>query len=266
MIRLLIKDKQQHCFGWVYATDHSNIFVTTDHRNHFFNRPLDKREMSFTTYSNANDSYILGTLGPQIRGELARFLQNDCARTQKLDETHYGARAAEQSASLNGATTRLRGNWFTTAAGDAWYRYRCRGIKAFARADNACFDSLPITLSSEDLLDYARNRNVRSQWPMILDSSWSHIRIFCPPVGYGWIAKRHSRPCTEGPMAPGSGKHPALVSCHPQECWSRRSIRSRLMKKNFCMFPRAASTPLRTSGHGRSTCRLPRPTETSWSS
>ena len=160
MIRLLIKDKQQHCFGWVYATDHSNIFVTTDSNNHFFNRPLDKQEMSFTTYSNAKDSYILGTLGPQIRGELARFLQNDCARTQKLDETHYGARAAEQSASLNGATTRLRGNWFTTAAGDAWYRYRCRGIKAFARADNACYDSLPITLSSEDLLDYARNRNV----------------------------------------------------------------------------------------------------------
>lgn len=161
MIRLLVGPETTKCGIAVHPTDHSRIFLTNSPDQSLFLRPLHPSEMSVITYSNAKDSWLFGKLTANIEDELRKVLKNSCKHMSSTAALQFGRQSVAQSAASGGTTSRLKDNWFTTTAGDAWYRYQCRRLHVEARDTNGtCYDSLPITLSKRDLLTYQLDRNL----------------------------------------------------------------------------------------------------------
>jgi hypothetical protein len=84
-------------------------------------------------------------------------LKHECETSQQRSSVDYASRAALQRMAVNGETAALGAGWFTTAAGEVWYRYLCKPLVVQALDTTACYSALPVTLSREDWTAYQTN-------------------------------------------------------------------------------------------------------------
>jgi hypothetical protein len=160
MVRLILKRPMSLCGQLVYYTNYKKLMLSDALHEPLFQRKLDLAEMSTITYANQQDGFLYGTLTEYIQKELKSVLQNECRRDERRRGTAYAAIAAEQKAAVDGETSALGNSWFTTASGEAWYRYKCKQVVALAREKEFCYSSIPVELSKADFDQYLRWRGL----------------------------------------------------------------------------------------------------------
>ncbi len=117
--------------------------------------------MSVSLFSNVNDRFVFDTVKSDYVRALRYLREKQCKENREMKASHYAARAAEQGALMDGETAALGNGQFVTAAGEAWYQYRCKKIKVTARVDSlpTCYNALPVTLGEEDYKHYVAARS-----------------------------------------------------------------------------------------------------------
>ena len=160
MIRLLIVDVVTRCDTVVFKTNYNKLFLTDKTSSTVFRSGLPLDEMSILTYSNQQDGYLFGYLTKYIRRELRAVHFNICQQRAQERRVDYDSLLAEQHGSIDGDTASLGHGYFVTQAGEAWYRFRCRAVKAFVRLTEQCYSALPVTLSKQDREFYLRQREL----------------------------------------------------------------------------------------------------------
>jgi hypothetical protein len=132
MMRLVQEEPFVACGGLVYKTNYDRLFLTAELENEYFQTPVHPSEMSTITYVNVQDDYLFGTLTEYIRKEFTGLVRRRCRQHQEDRARAFASLAAEQRATVDGESTALGGGLFATAAGEAWYRYRCRNVTVLA--------------------------------------------------------------------------------------------------------------------------------------
>jgi hypothetical protein len=150
MIRLLIKEPITRCQGQLFATNYEKLFVTVDFTHLTFMRKLPSEEYSTLTYVNQQDSWLTGKLSDAIITEHRSIKKQDCMSATQRKAINYEAMAAEQRVVTDGETASLGNGVFVQAAGDAWYRYKCKEILVFATTEQKCYASLTVQLQPTD--------------------------------------------------------------------------------------------------------------------
>ncbi len=159
-IRLQKGPPFSYCGALVHATDFTDLYLTSELQHAPYRRPIHEDQVSIATYSNTKDSYLYGEMGKNMVRALRALREEQCKVNKKTKTGRYAARAAEQGAVMNGETASLGRDQFVTAAGEAWYQYRCKRIMVTARRtdDGLCYNSLPVTMSEEDYKEYVALR------------------------------------------------------------------------------------------------------------
>lgn len=159
MVRLIRGSPRVDCGKLVFGTNYQQLFLAPDLTAITFLRPLHPAEMSVTTYANQQDAFLYHALSAQIRNELKAVVAEDCQRAKVKSKQAYARKIVEQQAALDGDTAHMGDGWFTTAAGDAWYRYRCRDILVVGKDLDRCYSALPVILRTEDEKAYREARD-----------------------------------------------------------------------------------------------------------
>jgi hypothetical protein len=162
MIRLAKKEAVSQCGSVLYTTDYGNLFLTPFMDHPQFKRKLPERHMSVTTYVNHQDSFVYHNLLDTIEEEVSAVRLEQCRKESSRRSGEYARKAAEQHAIQDGETTHLGSGLFATAAGEVWYRYRCKRILVQAKTSSECYDALPIMLREEDyrhIVEAQRDQN-----------------------------------------------------------------------------------------------------------
>lgn len=157
MIRLSIGKVAVACQIPVLSTNYPKLFLAEPGLE-MFARPLHPAEMSIYTYTNQQDKFIIGEVQDHLRGRDQTFTRSQCEREKHRRSTAFAALAAEQMASTEGETSSLGGGKFATAAGEAWYTYRCRPITVIGIDADECYSALPIHLIANDAKRYLTAR------------------------------------------------------------------------------------------------------------
>ncbi len=158
-LRLVRGPASSRCGALVHPTDFSDLFLTKELHHEPFNRPLHESEVSIATYSNVKDSFLYDTVHKDRIKALTALREQQCRADRNEKASRYALQAAEQGAVIDGETAGLGKGQFITAAGEAWYQYRCRPITDTARLPQGkCYSALPVTMREEDYLHYVRAR------------------------------------------------------------------------------------------------------------
>jgi hypothetical protein len=72
---------------------------------------------------------MYGVFGDKVTEEITAMERHECKTDMEMREQNFGQLAAEQRTKAEGETTALGDGYFVTAAGEAWYRYRCRPLQ-----------------------------------------------------------------------------------------------------------------------------------------
>ncbi len=160
-IRLTKGSPSSYCGAIVHATDFADLYLTTETHHTPFNRELPEAEVSVSLFSNVNDRFVFDTVTSDYVRALRYMREKQCEENREMKASRYAARAAEQGALMDGETAALGDGQFVTAAGEAWYQYRCKRIKVTARVDKfrGCYNALPVTLGEEDYKHYVAARS-----------------------------------------------------------------------------------------------------------
>lgn len=159
LVRVIHKAHSQQCGGGkVIATDYTNLFLTAAIDVPDFLRKLPLPEMSTVTYHNQQDKALAGAVLGLVQEEFRAVNRRDCLRRRQRHSRAFAQLAVEQKASLDGETSYLGDGVFATAAGDMWYRYRCKDLVVQATELDDCYSSLPVTLQQPDLLEFLQAR------------------------------------------------------------------------------------------------------------
>jgi hypothetical protein len=143
------------CGGEVRLTDYPNLaLIPIGGGNELLLRPLPAKHVSIATYSNNKDDYLYHAATTHMQTELKSVVQQQCQQQRKGRDAPPAAMAAEQAAVHDGSTAYLGGGWFSTAAGEAWYRYRCRAISVTLKDTDGCFTNFPVDLTKADREQY----------------------------------------------------------------------------------------------------------------
>ena len=163
MIRLKKGGPQSQCGGIVHETDYSRLFLAEQGPGTIkvaeFERPIHPSMMSLVTYTNQQDSFLFHQLLKEMNSRFKTARAERCQEATNRKTGEYARRAAEQHAIQDGETVHLGGGQFVTAAGEAWYHYRCRRRVVKVRETDGCYASLPVQMGSADFGHYLRERS-----------------------------------------------------------------------------------------------------------
>jgi hypothetical protein len=195
LVRLVVGEPYSECSQLVYSTNYAKLYLSTAFDEPLFSRKLGLMEFSTATYFNQQDGFLFGELTQFIQDELRAVNRHECEKDEKRRGRAYAQMAAEHRAIQDGETTALGDGWFTTAAGEAWYRYKCRNITVLTRDTNRCYSALPVDLWHHDKELYCQARGLPA------NGTNTTLEFFLEPHTHRLITVGLPTACV-GPFAP----------------------------------------------------------------
>jgi hypothetical protein len=98
-----------------------------------FQRPLSKKEILITVYSNMGDDWVQGSVTSAMLQEIRDVTHYQCQRALALRKNNFGLLSSEQRTRSERETTALGDGFFVTSAGQGWYRFQCKSLTVRAR-------------------------------------------------------------------------------------------------------------------------------------
>ena len=210
MLRLAHRHPVYACGLPLISTNFQKLFLSDVNMDSLqtFNRSLDAREVSVTTYMNQQDGFLYGATREFLAEEAAAVLKQGCLADRATQALRYGALAAAQRSSLDSDTVALGNGTYATAAGEVWYEYRCRPVLATPVSDGQCYAAVRVMISNYDQYLYARARGTappkaaREVAALSMQSSKSNasdntLPLFLDPITRRLTTIGIKRPCTE---------------------------------------------------------------------
>jgi hypothetical protein len=189
MVRLQKKGPVTQCGSVLYATDYTNLYLTTDFKHKQFKRPLPSRYVSVVTYANQQDGFVFKHMLSTIKREVNAVREEQCRKETTQRGGNYARKAAEQHAVGDGQTAHLGKGTFVTSAGEIWYQYQCRPLRVKIRGTIDCYDALPVKLVGPDLKKFVEQRRARN---LTVDS---RPTFFLEPRTHRLTTVASPRPC-----------------------------------------------------------------------
>ena len=161
LIRLIMKKPAIACGELVHATNYEKLFLTEALNHPAYDHELPVSEVSTLTYVNQQDDYLRHDARENVQREIRAIKRQECKmRIAKgaVDLTRLSA--AQSASSSNLDAINLGAGYFASAAGDAYYKFRCRPVRAKAVEKKVCYAGLPVILQEGDLQRYNQARGL----------------------------------------------------------------------------------------------------------
>ena len=169
LTRVELKAELSVCGRSVTQTNYQKLAVSTDFRNPLWMRKLHPNELSVITYANQQDKAILAHIAEAATAEFKKVRRHICQYQRSAKSNSLATLAAEHTARVGGETASLGDGVFVTAAGEGYYKYRCRRVRVTGRNMPGCYSALPVQLSPTDarLYQAARRRDRKVGTPLL---------------------------------------------------------------------------------------------------
>lgn len=199
LIRLEIKREESiiGCGVRLFPTDYPRLYVTNDVKGSRLDNPLPSGEGSLALDYTQQDKYLFTDLLHTLNAALQKERFAICEASRQRRKTSYATLAAEQAAVTDGVTLGLGGPWFATAAGSAWWRYRCRRLAVFGEQQDRCYNALPIKLGRPDAERYWNARVATQQEMFDKVNSTEGRQLFLEPKTHRVIEEAETMPCSD---------------------------------------------------------------------
>ena len=154
MIRLKHEATVFRCNEPVIRTNYHRLYLSLDQTNPNFQRRLPTSEMSISIYASQQDNFLYGEITTMFTREFNKVLHYLCQQHAFDKQNNLVQRAAQIHAATSSVTISLGDSYYATAAGEIWYKFRCRKLIVAARDTTKCFTAMPVTLASVDRFHY----------------------------------------------------------------------------------------------------------------
>ena len=195
LVRLVMSFHESYCGRMIWATNYPDLFLGTMDTQMPFERRVDPKAISMTTYVKARDDFLYNHVLYKIEEELGNVLMHNC----KQREAKRKAQFYIQHKNPDMITYGFGNGTFATSSGEVLYYHKCRPEIVTASDSPYCYDALPVHLPMDSPLHRQFNA---SQW-------------FVEPLTRRLTRYASILPCTKGFGAKYKGLSGKWMSANP---------------------------------------------------